>query len=183
LSEDPPPSTAPSRAFALLQVLALNGVTLYGVYFLGWSWGTALVLYWCETVLGTFFITLRMLLHRRLTHKRGYYRAQLGIKQNDKPFTASVPPKGNESASLPGVDFADIDQRRHPPAGVRRVPHESLHPQSAHRWILTAPQSFLSVRGNLLHLSPGGGCLKRRPLGEHTLENVQICLFLDERRR
>ncbi|MEA2602046.1 MAG: hypothetical protein QOF89_3038 [Acidobacteriota bacterium] len=91
MSEDKPPSTAPSRAFALLQVLTLNGVALYGVYFLGWSWGTALVLYWCETVLGTFFIALRMLLHRRLTHKRGYYRPQLGIKQNDKPFKAFVP--------------------------------------------------------------------------------------------
>jgi len=82
---------ATSRAFALLQVLALNGVPLYGVYALGWSWGTVLVLYWCETLMGTFFITLRMLLHRRLTHKRGYYRPQLGIKQNDKPFKAFVP--------------------------------------------------------------------------------------------
>jgi hypothetical protein len=91
VAEDQPPSSTPSRAFALIQVLALNGVTLYGVYFLGWSWGTALILYWCETLLGTFFITLRMLLHRRLTHKRGYYRPQLGIKQNDKPFTAFVP--------------------------------------------------------------------------------------------
>jgi hypothetical protein len=80
-----------SRAFALIQTLALNGVPLYGVYALGWSWGTVLVLYWCETVLGTFFITLRMVLHRRLTHKRGYYRAQLGIKQNDKPFSAFLP--------------------------------------------------------------------------------------------
>jgi hypothetical protein len=80
-----------SRAFALLQVLALNGVPLYGVYALGWSWGTVLVLYWCETLLGTFFITLRMILHRRLTHKRGYYRPQLGIKQNDKLFRAFLP--------------------------------------------------------------------------------------------
>ncbi|HYX24049.1 MAG TPA: DUF6498-containing protein [Thermoanaerobaculia bacterium] len=70
---------AADRAFALIQVLALNAVPLYGVYAFGWSWGTVLVLYWCETLLGTFFITLRMLLHRRLTHKRGYYRAQLGI--------------------------------------------------------------------------------------------------------
>ncbi len=80
-----------SRAFALIQVLALNAVPLYGVYVLGWSWGTVLVLYWCETLMGTFFITLRMLLHRRLTHKRGYYRPQLGIKQNDKPFRAFLP--------------------------------------------------------------------------------------------
>ncbi|HSS76781.1 MAG TPA: DUF6498-containing protein [Thermoanaerobaculia bacterium] len=86
-------SAAPaiSRAFALIQVLALNGVPLYGVYALGWSWGTVLALYWCETLLGTFFITLRMVLHRRLTHKRGYYRPQLGIKQNDKPFSAFLP--------------------------------------------------------------------------------------------
>ena len=93
MAEELPPSevSAPSRAFALIQVLALNGVPLYGVYALGWSWGTVLALYWCETLMGTFFITLRMLLHRRLTHKRGYYRAQLGIKQNDKPFSAFLP--------------------------------------------------------------------------------------------
>ncbi|MFY9823439.1 MAG: DUF6498-containing protein [Thermoanaerobaculia bacterium] len=90
MSEDSP-SAAPSRAFALIQVLALNGVPLYGVYVLGWSWGTVLVLYLCETMLGTFFITLRMLLHRRLTHKRGYERPQLGIKRNDKPFRAFIP--------------------------------------------------------------------------------------------
>ena len=82
---------AADRAFALIQILALNGIALYGVYFLGWSWGTALVLYWCETLLGTFFIALRIVLHRRLTHKRGYYRAQLGIKQNDRPFSSFLP--------------------------------------------------------------------------------------------
>jgi hypothetical protein len=94
LAEDPtaaPAVSSFSRAFALIQVLALNGVPLYGVYVLGWSWGTVLVLYWCETLLGTFFITLRMFLHRRLTHKRGYYRPQLGIKENDKPFRAFIP--------------------------------------------------------------------------------------------
>ncbi|HEV7508484.1 MAG TPA: DUF6498-containing protein [Thermoanaerobaculia bacterium] len=84
-------ASALSRAFALIQVLALNAVPLYGVYVLGWSWGTVLALYWCETLLGTFFITLRMVLHRRLTHKRGYDRPQLGIKQNDKPFRTFLP--------------------------------------------------------------------------------------------
>jgi len=91
LPEDAPQPPAMSRVFALIQVLALNGVPLYGVYILGWSWGTVLVLYWCETMLGTFFITLRMLLHRRLTHKRGYDRPHLGIKQNGRPFSAFVP--------------------------------------------------------------------------------------------
>lgn len=88
MAEEPP---SWSGVFALIQVLALNGVPLYGVYVLGWSWGTVLVLYWCETLMGTFFITLRMVLHRRLTHKRGYDRPQLGIKQNDKPFRSFIP--------------------------------------------------------------------------------------------
>jgi len=65
-------ASALSRAFALIQVLALNAVPLYGVYVLGWSWGTVLVLYCCETVMGTFFIAFRMILHRRLTHDRRY---------------------------------------------------------------------------------------------------------------
>ena len=50
---------AADRTFALIQVLALNRVPLYGVYALGWSWGTVLVL------------------------------PQLGIKQNNKPFKES----------------------------------------------------------------------------------------------
>jgi hypothetical protein len=86
LDEEKPPWLTPSRLFALLQILAVNGVTLYGVYVLGWSWGTALALYWCETLLGTVFIGLRMAVHRRLTRKRGYYRSQLGVKMNDEPF-------------------------------------------------------------------------------------------------
>ena len=86
MAEERPPWLTPSRLFALIQILAVNGVVLYGVYVLGWSWGTALALYWCETVLGSLFITLRMLLHRRLTRKRGYYRSQLGITMNDKLF-------------------------------------------------------------------------------------------------
>ncbi|HSS76780.1 MAG TPA: DUF6498-containing protein [Thermoanaerobaculia bacterium] len=86
-----PPSTSASsalaRAFALIQVLALNGVPIYGVYVLGWSWGTVLVLYCCETVLGTFFLALRMILHRRLTHDRGYSHSLLGAR-GKKPFRA-----------------------------------------------------------------------------------------------
>lgn len=69
------------RALALLQVLALNGVPIYGVYVLGWSWGTVLVLYCCETVMGTFFLAFRMILHRQATHDRAYFRSMLGGRE------------------------------------------------------------------------------------------------------
>lgn len=84
-----PPFTA-SRELALAQVVALNGIVLYGVYVLGWPWGTVLVLYWCETLMGACFIILRMFLHRGLTHKRGYYRrGQLTIQRYTKLRTPS----------------------------------------------------------------------------------------------
>lgn len=81
-----------SRAWAIvpvLQVLALNAVPLYGVYRAGWSWGTILALYWCESVLGGLAVALRMVVHRRLTRKRGYWRPHLGLKLtlNDVPRT------------------------------------------------------------------------------------------------
>ena len=100
MAEDQP-SPEPFPAFALLQILVLNGVTLYGVYFLGWPWGTALVLYWCETLLGACFIILRMLLHRGLTHKRGYYRGQLGIQKHTKLRT----PFGIQNKNKPFKSF------------------------------------------------------------------------------
>jgi len=61
----------------LLLVLIINGVTIYGVFYLGWSVGTAIAIYWCETVIGIILITLLFILHRKLTHKRGHQRPVL----------------------------------------------------------------------------------------------------------
>jgi len=77
-----------SRAFALIQVLALNGVPLYGVYVLGWSWGTVLVLYLCETVMGALFTGFRMIVHWQLTHDRGYSRPLFGTYAGKSRFGA-----------------------------------------------------------------------------------------------
>jgi hypothetical protein len=63
----------------LVRVLVLNAVPLYGVFRGGWSWGTVLVLYWCESFLGGLLVLARMVVHRRLTGKRGYRRGQLGL--------------------------------------------------------------------------------------------------------
>lgn len=66
----------------LLRVLGLNAVPVGGVMLAGWSTGTGLALYWCETLLGTATNALRIALHRRFTNKRGHYRGQLGVEIN-----------------------------------------------------------------------------------------------------
>jgi hypothetical protein len=69
----------PWSPLPLIRVLVLNAVPLYGVFAAGWSWGTILALYWCESFLGGLLILLRMVIHRGLTRKRGYWRGQLGL--------------------------------------------------------------------------------------------------------
>lgn len=66
----------------LLRVLGLNAVPVGGVMLAGWSTGTGLALYWCETLIGTAANALRIAQHRRMTGKRGHYRGQLGVEIN-----------------------------------------------------------------------------------------------------
>ena len=66
----------------LVRVLGLNAVPVGGVMLAGWSTGTGLALYWCETLLGTATNALRIALHRRWTGKRGHNRGQLGVEVN-----------------------------------------------------------------------------------------------------
>src|SRR4051812_32431778 len=61
---------------------------LYGVYVLGWSWGTVLVLYLCETVMGALFTGFRMIVHWQLTHDRGYSRPLFGTYAGKSRFGA-----------------------------------------------------------------------------------------------
>jgi hypothetical protein len=65
-------------AAAVLSVLFINGLVIWGLGWAGWSGPTALAVYWAENVIGTIFIALRIWLHRRLTRKRGHYRNHLG---------------------------------------------------------------------------------------------------------
>lgn len=64
----------------LLAVLGVNAVPAGGVLVGGWSWGTALALYWAENLVGSILIAIRIAIHRRLTRKRGHWRAQLGVR-------------------------------------------------------------------------------------------------------
>lgn len=60
----------------LLFVLVLNAVPLYGVYVLGWSAITVLLLYWFENLLTAVTTSIRIRLHRDWTRKRGHWRAK-----------------------------------------------------------------------------------------------------------
>ncbi len=53
--------------------LARNAIPVWGFLGRGWSPATTLVVYWCETLIGTLLVALRMAIHRHLTHLRGYY--------------------------------------------------------------------------------------------------------------
>jgi len=64
-----------SARFAL--ALVVNGITVYGVFVLGWSVATALALYWSENVATIALLALLFALHRIVTHKRGHNRGYL----------------------------------------------------------------------------------------------------------
>jgi hypothetical protein len=60
-------------AARLAQVCIVNSVPIGGVFLGDWSTGTALVVYWFETLLATLFTAGRIAVHRRLTHTKGHY--------------------------------------------------------------------------------------------------------------
>jgi hypothetical protein len=69
----PPPTDQPGHSLAQFAVALLrNAIPVWGFFRANWSPATTLVVYWCETLIGTLLVALRMALHRRLTHKRGY---------------------------------------------------------------------------------------------------------------
>jgi hypothetical protein len=80
------PRSPSARLRAVIVVLLINAVPLVGVLRYGWSATNVLVLYWFENLVVAILTTARLIVHRRLTRKRGYWRtSQLGIKVNDRP--------------------------------------------------------------------------------------------------
>lgn len=62
-----------SWATRLLILIGLNAVPVVGVGWAGWATATALVLYWCETIILVVLVAVRIHLHRKWTNKRGHY--------------------------------------------------------------------------------------------------------------
>ncbi|HXT19644.1 MAG TPA: DUF6498-containing protein, partial [Thermoanaerobaculia bacterium] len=71
------------RIRGLVSLLGINAIPLAGVFFGGWSGATALSLYWWENLFGCVLVLTRLLLHRRLTQKRGYQRLHLTLASRD----------------------------------------------------------------------------------------------------
>lgn len=66
------------RILQVLWLLGVNAIPAWG-YFTGrWNAGTALVLYWCENVIGVALVGLRIAIHRHWTHFAGYSSAPAG---------------------------------------------------------------------------------------------------------
>lgn len=81
----------PSRLRGVILVLLINAVPLVGVLRYGWSAINVLVLYWFENLLIAVCTCIRIAVHRRLTRKKGYWRAsQLGIEVNDQPMKTGL---------------------------------------------------------------------------------------------
>lgn len=62
-----------NRLGRLTHLVGLNAVPIAGLMWAGWSDGTALALYWCETFIVLFLVALRIRIHRKLTNKRGHF--------------------------------------------------------------------------------------------------------------
>src|SRR6476661_4147832 len=78
------------RVRPVLTALGLNVVPALGWFVGDWSAGTMLVLYWLETLIGTFLVAGRILLHRRARPSKGHwdYRAPQG--QGTQPSKRST---------------------------------------------------------------------------------------------
>lgn len=64
-------------ALRVIQAIAVNAVTAFGVFGARWTIATAILLYWSENVISIALIAVRFVLHRAATHKRGHQRGVL----------------------------------------------------------------------------------------------------------
>jgi uncharacterized protein DUF6498 len=59
-----------------LQILGVNAVPAWGFFDDRWSASSTLVVYWFENVFATLLIAARVVIHRRVTKKRGYFASK-----------------------------------------------------------------------------------------------------------
>lgn len=56
-----------------MYLAGVNAIIINGVFFGGWSGGTAVALYWCESLIFVLSVSVLVMLHKRLTNKSGHY--------------------------------------------------------------------------------------------------------------
>ncbi|WP_029115552.1 DUF6498-containing protein [Mycobacterium sp. URHB0044] len=65
-----------TRIINLLTLLAVNAIPAAGWFVQDWSAGTTLAVYWFENVAVCLFVAARIIVHQRLTPRRGHFRYQ-----------------------------------------------------------------------------------------------------------
>jgi hypothetical protein len=80
-------------AVRLAQAFGINAVPLAGYFGAGWSAGTALAVYWVESMFVIAFMSARIALHRHLTRKAGHFRPPSWLRAPGDP----VPEVGSGS--------------------------------------------------------------------------------------
>lgn len=78
-----------TRIAHVLAVLAIIAVPAIGWFVEGWSGATTLVVYWFETLVGSLLIAVRILVHRRLTPRRGHYKYEASATNRRNPQSSS----------------------------------------------------------------------------------------------
>ncbi|PRC45239.1 hypothetical protein C6A85_96160 [Mycobacterium sp. ITM-2017-0098] len=77
------------RIAHVLAALAVIAVPAIGWFVEGWSGATTLVVYWFETLVGSLLIAVRILVHRRLTPRRGHYKYEASTTNRRSPHSSS----------------------------------------------------------------------------------------------
>jgi hypothetical protein len=78
-----------NRLFRLAQSVGVNTIPLVGVFWKEWSDSTAIAFYWCETAIAVLFVSLRLMIHQRVTRKRGHY-VESRTRRNGGPWKSAV---------------------------------------------------------------------------------------------
>jgi hypothetical protein len=79
-----------TRVLHLIAVAALNAVPAVGWFIEDWSAGTTLTVYWFENVVACLFVSAQVLVHQRLSPRRGHFRYQAPSGERRSPQSSFV---------------------------------------------------------------------------------------------
>jgi hypothetical protein len=72
-----------------LQLVGVNAVPAWGFFDDHWSASSTLIVYWFENIIATLLIAVRIVIHRRVTKKRGYFASKKSYNSFLSSFLAS----------------------------------------------------------------------------------------------
>ncbi|HMO52641.1 MAG TPA: DUF6498-containing protein [Kiritimatiellia bacterium] len=88
----------------ILVLLGLNSIPALGWFGVGWSEGTLLAVYWCESIMLVALVSARIVLHRTKTRTAGHWRVHTQLMdKHGKPVAPPKPGPNRFLASYVGV--------------------------------------------------------------------------------